>query len=155
MDSLGFFGFYDRVVTIAAKAMADFPEEKLDWRPAPGTPTAGELMGHISGGEEFFTRGLGQNDWTRPEHAPPAPDHPVTPASLAQRLEEAHRKMKEALAGLPPQEYAAIKETPFTGPIPLQMLLYGMLEHLIHHRAQLYTYYRLLGKEPPSMYGRK
>ena len=33
------------------------------------------------------------------------------------------------------------------------VLLWGMTEHEIHHRGQLYTYYHLAGIEPPSLYG--
>ena len=32
------------------------------------------------------------------------------------------------------------------------VLLWGMTEHEIHHRGQLYTYYRLAGIEPPPLY---
>ena len=33
------------------------------------------------------------------------------------------------------------------------VLLWGMTEHEIHHRGQLFTYYRLAGIEPPDLYG--
>jgi uncharacterized damage-inducible protein DinB len=33
------------------------------------------------------------------------------------------------------------------------VLLWGMTEHEIHHRGQLFTYYRLAGVEPPNIYG--
>jgi uncharacterized damage-inducible protein DinB len=33
-----------------------------------------------------------------------------------------------------------------------KVLLSGLTEHEIHHRGQIFTYYRLLGIEPPNLY---
>jgi len=150
MDNKAFFGYYDRAWSVAVKAVSQFPADRLDWRPAEGMMTAGDLIHHISGAEEFFTRGLTTGEW----EAKPEGKRPGSIPALVEHMETAHQQSKNAFWNLPAEDYQRIRNCPFIGDAPLEVFLLGMFEHLLHHRGQLYSYYRLLGMEPPSMYGK-
>jgi uncharacterized damage-inducible protein DinB len=72
-----------------------------------------------------------------------------TPGSLEEELRNAERVHTETLAavtGLPPEvfdEERANAELGFRRKVAV--ILFGINEHEIHHRAQLMTYLRLLG----------
>ena len=139
------------------RMLSRVPDEQLDWRPHPKSRTLGELAVHVA---ELPNRGAAiltldeVDNSQRP--APGAP--PRSGAELLARHDAALARLEAALASTDEASLAA----PWTlrrGPQVLisgprrTMLRVVMMSHLVHHRAQLGVYLRLLGVPVPGMYG--
>jgi uncharacterized damage-inducible protein DinB len=74
-----------------------------------------------------------------------------TVADVVAFARQAHQALDETVEAITAEELAANVETPF-GTFPRwQMFTFAYDEHW-HHRGQLYTYARLLGKDVPMLY---
>jgi uncharacterized damage-inducible protein DinB len=74
-----------------------------------------------------------------------------TVADCQKFARECHQAGDDALAALTEEQLARPLESPF-GTFPTwQYFAFAYDEHW-HHRGQLYTYARLLGKQPPMLY---
>ena len=126
------------------------PEGRLDWRPAPGSLSVGELLGHLLECFAGFCSVLHKLDPERLAHFSQLRELPVNHRCSA---EDAQRRVKQYLehieegfcviqtgdlTRLLPTVFAKQGETVFT-------LLLGNLEHLINHKHQLFTYLKLMG----------
>lgn len=133
-----------------------FPEGHADWRPHERSRTLAELATHIA---EIPNRGVAiatTDDWDVAAHPL------VRPLTTAKALVAHHDAAVAALhAALAPVTVDALSAdwTLRRGPIVFvsgqkRVLMRSvMMSHLIHHRAQLGVYYRLLGLPVPSAYG--
>jgi len=127
---------WDRIHKQTAKVMRAAPDEKLDWQPNEQLRTLRDLLNHFPQAELFIAR-----------------------TSLAGSTQ----KVKLDLSGHSVEEIASLfdsqldqlnEEIEFYGRnMKRRALLWGMTEHEIHHRGQLFTYLRLAGVEPPNLYG--
>jgi uncharacterized damage-inducible protein DinB len=70
-----------------------------------------------------------------------------TMEDLARYGEAVHRETNQWLALASAVDFARPVET-FFGPSTPEQLLWSALEHMFHHRGQLYVYLRLMGIEP-------
>lgn len=124
------------------------PEEKLSWRPAEGLFSFAEQFLHIAQVEDFYTRGLLGADWNFERLKKPG--EPLSRFLLRQRLEQARAFTLEKLGTLDPGRLDANVSVPN---IPMQFSLrwwlWYLVEHEIHHKAQLSLYLRQIGITPP------
>jgi uncharacterized damage-inducible protein DinB len=74
-----------------------------------------------------------------------------TVAKLQDYARECHTTANEAAKRLTDEELARIVEAPYGSFPAWQFFAFAYDEHW-HHRGQLYTYIRLLGKEPLMVY---
>jgi uncharacterized damage-inducible protein DinB len=138
---------WDRIHNQTVKVMKAAPSEKLDWKPAETIRSLGSLLRHIVSAEHFLitTALTGQGQ-------PPTEDlKGYDVAGLVDAFNRQHQRLVEQVASLSPEQS---KETIqfFGRELPRMTLLWGITEHEIHHRGQLFVYLRLLGVEPPSLY---
>jgi uncharacterized damage-inducible protein DinB len=124
------------------------PDDKLGWAPGEGLRTfAGQFM-HVAQAEDFYSHGFftGEYDFSRLK--PPA--EPVTGDLLRQRLSDAHAFTDERLASLAAGKLDEVMEVPNV-PVAwtLRSWLWYLVEHEIHHKAQLALYLRQVGITPP------
>ncbi len=74
-----------------------------------------------------------------------------TAAALSAFAEQCHRAAEAIWRAMPEEHVVRAVASPF-GDLPAwKFFEFGYDEHW-HHRGQLYTYLRLLGKEPPRLY---
>jgi uncharacterized damage-inducible protein DinB len=151
-----FFPDFDGEHTATRRMLERFPDEQAGWRPHEHSRTIGELANHIA---SIPMRGV---DVLTADHrdilgAKPAP--PVATASeLVARLDENLTLLREALGradrSMLDDDWSLRRgeQVILHGP-RRQMMRTVMMSHLIHHRAQLGVYYRLLGVPVPGMYG--
>ncbi len=124
-------GEFDQEMQNTRKTLERCPDEKWNWKPHEKSGTVGWLAGHIATmpgwtGVTLTTDELDYAPVNGPAYEPPKTGN-----------------RKELLAG--GQEI-------FT--MPRVACIRGMvLNHLIHHRAQLTVYFRLLGIPVPGLYG--
>jgi uncharacterized damage-inducible protein DinB len=133
-----------------------YPDGKGQWRPDEKSRPLGALASHVAG---IVTRGTlvleteGNDITTRA--APPVFD---SARELLAYFDDNVAKFSAALAKA---DYASLEQTwaMRRGSQVLierprrQLLRVMMMSHLVHHRAQLGVYYRLLGIPVPGMYG--
>jgi uncharacterized damage-inducible protein DinB len=138
------------------KTLERFPEGKGDWRPHEKSRTIGELAAHVA-----QLPGLGiailETDGLDTAQRPPLPKV-NSAAELLAIFDPLAEKLR---ASLNSADFAKL-EKPFSfkrgGQVfftrPKRPVLRSVLiNHLIHHRAQLGVYYRLIGIPVPSIYG--
>ena len=123
-------------------------EEQMEWRPQPELFSCGQHFVHILQTEKYYSRGLFHRDWdtTRLQF----------PASLC-AIRDLHSDFEETRAqtladfdALTDSNLDDIMQVPnVTVELPLRWWLWFVLEHEIHHKAQLALYLRQLGKVPP------
>jgi uncharacterized damage-inducible protein DinB len=125
--------------------------EHMEWKPEPGALNVGELLRHLWASEEGVRRCALNGDFTYYEIRVPKGLHAVmgTPGSLEEEVKNAervHRETIAAVAALPEavfDEERAHEDLGFRRKVAV--ILFGLNEHEIHHRAQLMTYLRMLG----------
>ena len=142
------------------KVLERVPDEKWNWKPHEKSGTAGWLAGHVGTIPEWLTMTLNTESL---DYAPV--DGPTyTPPKLenrAQVLAAFEKGSSEARAALTSASDADMMKgwTLLAGgkeifTMPRAACIRSMiLNHLIHHRAQLTVYLRLLNVPVPGLYG--
>jgi uncharacterized damage-inducible protein DinB len=151
---------YDREVDRTRKMLEAVPAD-VDWnfKPHEKSMKLGRLAGHVAelpGDWALHTLNLDKLEF-------PA-DHkfePYAPASKEELLKKFEEKLPEARAALVAntgEKWDQHWQFVFGGQVwidqPRQQVMREMvISHLVHHRAQLGVYLRLLGARIPGMYG--
>ncbi|MGQ0737409.1 MAG: DinB family protein [Acidobacteriota bacterium] len=123
-------------------------EEHLAWRPQPELFSVGQHFVHILQTEKYYARGLFHQDWDTARLHFPASLPAISnlrsdfTATRAQTLADFDRLIDADLV-----EVKLVPNAPVQ--LPLRWWLWFVLEHEIHHKAQLALYVRQLGKVPP------
>lgn len=133
-----------------------FPDARHDWRPHEHSRTIAELATHVA---DIPTRAVAILTTTEMETGARKPLAPLTTAAELLAAHDANvAAQKAALANI---DLAALSgewrvrrgdQIVMRGP-KYRLLRTVMMSHLVHHRAQLGVYYRLLGVPVPGMYG--
>jgi uncharacterized damage-inducible protein DinB len=126
-------------------------EDEMGWRPVPGALSVGEMLRHLWVSEEGVRRVAIENDFSYYEKRIPEGLSTVVgkPRTLAEELESMDRIHAETLAQaalLPLERWEEERWHEGLGfRRKIAVILFGINEHEIHHRAQLMTYLRMLG----------
>jgi uncharacterized damage-inducible protein DinB len=151
---------FDQEMQNTRKVLERLPDDKWGWKPHEKSGTVGWLAGHIATLPGWTTMTIKTEEL---DYAPVG-GPPYEPPKIENRKDALANFDKEcaearaALAGVSDPEVlkgwkllAGGKEI-FTMPRVACIRGYVM-NHLIHHRAQLGVYYRLLGIPVPGVYG--
>ncbi len=153
-------GEFDQEMQNTRKTLERCPDEKWNWKPHEKSGTLGWLAGHVATMVSWLPTTLNTKELDYAPVGGPA----YQPPKIENRkglLVEFDKNAAEARAALASASDAEMmkgwkllaggKEI-FT--LPRVACIRGMvLNHLIHHRAQLTVYYRLLGVPVPGLYG--
>jgi len=147
---------YDEEMKKARKMLERVPEDKLGWKPHDKSMTLGRLAAHVA---DFPTWAMTTVQVETLELTPA--DVPKPPNSKTEILEKFDKDLanaRQALAGLTEEQFATIWTLKFGDQKILEMpradiLRYTVMNHMIHHRAQLGVFLRLLDVPIPGMYG--
>jgi uncharacterized damage-inducible protein DinB len=130
--------------------------EHLHWRPEKDALSVGEMLRHIWVSEEGVRRVALEGNFAYYETRIPKGLHAVlgVPATLEEELRNLERVHSETLAAvrsfpLEGWEEERVHEG-LTFRRKVAVILLGINEHEIHHRAQLMTYLRILGTPIPE-----
>lgn len=127
------------------------PPEDLEWAPAPGRFSFGDLIRHLAGIERYLYAESAQRRPNRyPGHGRELADGYEAVLAYYERCHAESRAIFEALS---PEVFDQKVETPVGTPITLWKWLRAMLEHEAHHRGQLYLMLGLRGVPTPPIYG--
>jgi uncharacterized damage-inducible protein DinB len=147
---------YDAEATKTRKMLDAIPADAdFTWKPHTKSMTLGRLAGHVAELAGKWTISVLTTD--KLEHTGGS----YTPASKAALIERFDREVSEAkaaLASFAPQKWDANWKFVAGGKAWLDNTKYFILRncvlnHLIHHRAQLGVYLRLLNQPIPGTYG--
>ena len=151
LNACAFAEYWDNVRGRTRRVAALIPAEQLEWTPAPGKWSMGDLIRHLAGIERDM---YAENVQGRPSRYP---GHgPEMAGGLEAVLAYSDRKHAESLAifrALTPEQLEAKCTTPAGTPITTKKWLRAMVEHEAHHRGQLYFMLGLLGVTTPPLFG--
>ena len=146
-DSQRFVSNWNRIHKDTSRVLRAAPDEKLDWRPKEGMFTLRELIGHIPQAEAVLVRSalVGATQKVSFDFSN------LGAEEIAGRFDSQHDELVSEVSKLTAEELK--EEVEFHGrTLRRGVLLWFMTEHEIHHRGQLYTYYRLAEIEPPNLH---
>ncbi|HLI29841.1 MAG TPA: DinB family protein [Terriglobia bacterium] len=151
---------FDHEMASTRKTLERVPEDKFGWKPHEKSTTLGQLASHVAQLPSFATTALTTESL---DIAPPGgSQRQRLNASTRQQLLEAFDKnVAEARTAIASASDEALHKTwsllqggKATVSLPRAAVLRTfMLNHLIHHRAQLGVYLRLNDVPVPSIYG--
>jgi uncharacterized damage-inducible protein DinB len=151
---------YDRETAKTRKVLEALPETiDVNWKPHEKSMPLGRLAGHVTD----MTGDWALHTLTQDKLEFPA-DHkwdPYVPASRAALLEKFDKELagvRSALASVSPEKWDqhwkfVFGEQTWIDQPRYQVWRDMVLNHLVHHRAQLGVYIRLLGGKVPGCYG--
>ena len=149
---------FDRETDRTRKTLQAIPDDyDYSWKPHDKSMTFGRLAAHVSdtnGDWALHTLTRDRLEWTPDLN----PQDPTTKAGLLERFEKQVAEVKPALAAMTPAKwdsnwkFVAGDQTWIDEP-KYQVWRTWVINHMIHHRAQLGVYLRLLNKKVPGMYG--
>jgi uncharacterized damage-inducible protein DinB len=157
---LGKQGYFKMVHGVTLRLIGSFSDADLNYRPNPEMRSVRDLILHIYGMQKTFGEGIKQGKLTAEIENPCIPEKEEgqavaaklkTVADCQKYARECYQAGETKLESLTDEDLARQLESPF-GVFPVwQYFAFAYDEHW-HHRGQLYTYARLLGKEPPMLY---
>lgn len=142
---------------ITRKYIERLPEDKFDFTPHPKSMKLGLLAGHLSEipGWTQMTIDVDTMDFDPAAYVPFAPK---SRAEILAKLDESVAAALKALAGASDEHLMKPWKMTMAGKtiidMPRAAVLRGMIvNHTVHHRAQLGVYLRLLDVPVPATYG--
>lgn len=151
---------FDQEAAGVRRTLERVPAEKFDWRPHPKSGTMIWLAGHLANLPSWATLTIARDELDTAPGGKPM-DQPPTPADVAELLSTFDLRSTEArnaIAGadddalMRPWKLLRNGVTLLSRP-KVEVLRSFVLNHLIHHRAQLGVYLRLNDIPVPSIYG--
>ncbi len=151
---------FDQEMANTRKTLERVPEDKFAWKPHPKSFSMIALSTHIATMTGWTVDTMAKDSFDiAPPGAPPYKEQPA--ASSAQLLEKFDKSVagaRAAIAGasdeafLKPWSLLAGGQTLFTMP-RIACIRSFVMNHVIHHRAQLGVYLRLNDIPVPAIYG--
>ena len=134
---------------------------RFAWRPEHEALSVGEMLRHLWVSEEGVRRVALDDNFSYYETRIPKGLRAVlgAPTTLEQEiaaLERVHAETLAAVAAVPDRMFEEERSHEGLGyRRKVYVILMGILEHEIHHRAQLMTYLRILGTPVPEAINRR
>jgi uncharacterized damage-inducible protein DinB len=138
--------------------LGKIPPDRLAWRPAEGMLSLGEIARHVWMSEEGVRRAALENDWGYYEKRVPQGLFAILGQvqSLDEelpRIEQVHQETLRAVTGFPLERWMEERVSEeFNIRRKVFVMLFGINEHQIHHRAQIGTYLHILTGQRASPY---
>ncbi len=151
---------FDQEMASARKTLERVPGDKFDWRPHEKSGTMLWLAGHLANIPTWATMTIGQDevDLAPGGESPPQPEPPANVEALLATFDKNVTAARAAIAGVSDEELMKTWTLLQNGKTMLTMpkvavLRSFVMNHLIHHRAQLGMYLRLNDLPVPAIYG--
>ncbi len=151
---------FDHIVTGCRATLEAVPDDRLDWRPHEKSWTLGELATHVAMIPNWTVASLTMSEFDVAPEGDGPPQNPVltSSAELVAALDQSAAAARETIEATSDETFAGTwtlkvaGEDRFTMPKAVVVRSF-VLDHLIHHRAQLGVYLRLLDVPVPQMFG--
>jgi uncharacterized damage-inducible protein DinB len=147
---------FDHEMANTRKSLERVPDGKSDWKPHPKSTTLNGLATHLATIGQWAEAIVGQDSF---DVASAPPQSPLkTKAEILAAFDKSAATARKAIAGasdeqlMKPWSLRSGGKTIFTLP-RVAVLRSFVMNHTIHHRAQLGVYLRLNNVPVPSIYG--
>lgn len=140
---------FDRYRAVTLQHLERLTDEQLSWRPRADAFSCGQHFVHLVQTEDFYMRGLFQRDWNI--------ERLRFPKGLPRKGEL--RDQFDAVRAFTRTFFSTLTSDQLTTTVPpilgspiewsLRSWLWYVLEHEVHHKAQLAEYMRQMGLTPP------
>ena len=151
---------YDHEMAGCRTTLERVPEASLAFRPHPKSSTLEQLANHLASIPDWFadTMATVEMDFSSPEVREQMPAAVHTRGELLARFDQGVAKGRACLAEAKDEDFAVIWSGKSDGQVLFAMPRLAVyrsfiLNHAIHHRAQLGLYLRLLEQPVPALYG--
>ena len=151
---------FDRETASTRKMLEAIPADAdFTYKPHPKSMSLGRLAGHVSDNAgEWAISTLTTDKLEFPADHKFEPYIPASREALLEKFDSQVAEAKAALAIFPPEKWSENWKFVAGGQAWIDETKYEVwrtwvVNHLIHHRAQLGVYLRLLDKPIPGMYG--
>jgi uncharacterized damage-inducible protein DinB len=147
---------FDREMANTRKMLSNVPDDKLDYKPHPKSMTLGRLASHVAEMAGWLASVPGAESFEMPADWKP---YVVTSRDeLLKFFDENVARSRAALEKFSDNETDRDWTLIYGGkPVmkmkKLEVIRTMVMNHIIHHRAQLGVYYRLNDIPVPGMYG--
>lgn len=161
MSAQGTLAAFDQIVAGSRAHLEAVPDDRIEWRPHEKSWSLGSLASHVANLPIWATATLQQSEMDisptdgRP---PPRPPEYDSSAALVEALDTNAADARAVIEGAPdevfgePWSLLVGGETKFTLPKAVVLRTF-ILDHMIHHRAQLGVYLRMLDVPVPQSLG--
>lgn len=151
---------YQSEITVTRRVLERVPDDRGDWKPHPKSFPMAHLAQLVARLPGWVAMTMERTELDlAPKDGPAFPGYSMeTTATLLAEFERNAASGKAAIAGASDDDF----QVPWTlkrGGVALytqpryMILRTMMLNHLVHHRAQLGLYLRMVGQPVPQMYG--
>lgn len=137
---------WDQIRSQLLETIDKFDDDELTDQPFPASRSVKQIMLHI-GHEEQIEIHYGVMQETADFPQEPDPEAYPTITSIKAYLTEVHGRTRQYLDSLSEGDLTHVVETPWEANTPLEAMIGHVLEHEIHHRAELSLILGLLGRE--------
>lgn len=150
---------FDNEMANTRKTLERVPDDKYDWKPHEKSSAMGALAGHLANMPSWGAMAVGSDSFDMaPGGQPVTTPPPSSAAELLATFDENVAKTREAIAGASDEElfkpWSLLSNGNTLLTIPkIAVLRTFVMNHVIHHRAQLGVYLRLNDIPVPSIYG--
>ncbi|NML38736.1 DinB family protein [Chitinophaga sp. G-6-1-13] len=146
-----FLPYYDKIRERTKRLLAVVPPDSLDWAYMPGKFTIGDEIRHIATIERYmFAETIaGRPSSYRGCGKELADGYDAVMAYF----DQLHEESMAIFRALSDEDLLQKCTTPGNATMPVWKWLRAMVEHEIHHRAQLYIYLNMIGVKTPPMFG--
>jgi uncharacterized damage-inducible protein DinB len=147
---------FDHEMANTRKLLERIPEDRFDYTPHPKSMTLGRLASHVAEMPDWLVVTMTM------EVFEPGPDmtgfKASSKAAVLEKFDTSRSAARDTLAKASDADMAIIWTFKWNGQVVLSMPRHAVLRslvfnHLVHHRAQLGVYLRLLDIPIPGMYG--
>ena len=126
------------------------PEDKLDWKPAAGFMSMGQLIHHLcDGGIGEALRKTISGDWPSQEELEASMKQEMPACSVEEaldKLETDRTVLKATLSQVTEEDFEnKLVSVPWGWEAKIEMMGLQFLSHFFHHKMQLFMYLKLLG----------
>jgi uncharacterized damage-inducible protein DinB len=151
---------FDQEMANTRKTLERVPDDKLDWKPHPKSFSMGSLATHICNMTGWTVDTIQKDSFdVSPPGAPPYKEEPVkSQKELLEKFDKNVTAARASIAGAGDEVFMqnwsllAGGKTLFTMP-RIVCIRSFVMNHTIHHRAQLGVYLRLNDIPVPAIYG--
>lgn len=148
-------GDLEQEIGSTRRVLEAMPADRMDFRPHEKSWTMGELATHIANIPTWTPSILTEEEYDLASGPPPA-DESLARDEVLETFDANVAKQREALAGVDDfaRPWTLRKGDHVIFEMPRMMVFRVMgISHMIHHRAQLTMYLRMLDVPVPGMYG--
>jgi len=149
---------FDHETGVTRRLLERLPDDKFEWTPHPKSMPLGRLAAHVAEVLTWLPETVHKNEINWDTTAPSQPKNFPTRADVLKYFDESRDAARSALAGvsdaelMQPWSFKKDGQVVFSQP-KVGVIRSMVLNHMIHHRAQLGVYLRMQNVPLPAMYG--